>query len=132
MVAVTGLQVVPLPGVGVRVGVRVGSMGVIVPVDVLEGVQVGVKVSVGVLEGVQVEVGVRVGDAVAVAVGVGASVRVARIAPGAGVSVVPTDGTVALITKFWFGGQVTGTFAGMTMGPPQAANMAIKISAKKT
>jgi hypothetical protein len=90
------------------------------------------KGDLGVGTGVQVEVGVRVGDAVAVAVDVGASVRVGRIAPGAGVSVVPADGTVALITKFWFGGQVTGTFAGMTIGPPQAARMAIKINAKRT
>ena len=76
------------------------------------------------------EVGVRLGDAVAVVVGI--SMGVGRIAPGAGVSVIPVDGTVALITKFWFGGQVTGTFAGMTMGPPQAVRMAIKISVKRT
>ena len=67
MVAVTGLQVVPLPGVGVRVGVRVGSMGVIVPVGELVIVEVRVGVGVGPM-GVFVTVGV--GVLVRVAVGV--------------------------------------------------------------
>ena len=76
--------------------------------------------------------GLTVGVEVAVGAGVSVRVAVGRLEVGSIVPAGAVTGTVALIMKFWFGGHVTGTLAGMTMGPLQAVRMAIEISAKRT
>jgi hypothetical protein len=79
-----------------------------------------------------VEVGVKVGEGVMVGVRVGDGDGGSGVSLGPAVDgTVALGGTVALMTKFWLAGQVTGISAGITMGPLQAARTPIRINAKR-